>query len=131
MIATRSGFSDVPGAEAMAPESSTKRSSGALNGLLQLTGAGAGQHVPDHPLHGAADQRAQDPAEVGLDPVRRPRAVSTQVLELPASVDRLQVTLLLGPAQPGGATVVVEANDRLDRSDLNVRRDLAANRATL
>src|ERR1700733_14062536 len=108
-------------------------SSGTLVSLhppLELARAGAHEHVADHRLDGAAHDHAEHAAEIDLDRVGGPGAVIAEIHERPAAVARLELALLLAPAQPGGA-VVREAHLGLDLAPLDVRHRLAQGRTTL
>src|ERR1700733_3488559 len=81
-----------------------------------------------HAEDGSADKDPGLAAEIDIDRVGGAGPVTTEILELPAPLDRLQVALLLGPAQPG-RSVIGEAHLRLDRAHLRVGLGLAEDRA--
>src|SRR4051794_24149188 len=71
----------------------------------------------------AADDHAEHPPELDLEVVGRLGAPTAEVLQLPRAVDRLELALLLAPAETRRA-VVLEAHGRLDRPYLGVARAL-------
>src|SRR5436190_5318334 len=95
-----------------------------FDGTLELARASVDEHPAEDIDERAPNHDSEHPAEVDVERVGRAGAAVAEVLELPAAVDRLEVALLLAPAQ-ARRSVVEEAHVRLDRSDLPVRVRLA------
>src|ERR1044071_4278585 len=90
-----------------------------LRGLLEAVGRVPQEEVADLALDRTAQQHAEHAAGVDLQRVGRAGAVAAEVLERPPAVERLDVALLLAPADLR-RRVVGERQLGLDGLDLRV-----------
>src|ERR1035437_3514706 len=86
---------------------------------LELAWAPVDKHRPCRRLDRPADHESQHAAGIRVEPVGRAGATSAEVLELPGTLDRLHITLLLGPRKTR-RPLVAKADMRLDPRNLNV-----------